>query len=209
VTALDLTPLGARLQERTQPLAPDDEQHGHAHALLCDALAQALKQVAELFDPEGDIPPGAPLLDVELCPDWALPWLAQIVGVALPAGVTPAQARVLIADVAGWQRGTPAALEAAAGLYLTGTKTVYFRERDETSPDPPYTLEVVTLDSETPDPALVLAALLAQKPGGIVLNYRTVTGWDYQQMTTEGGLYSALSTLFDTYYALANNDRSM
>ena len=47
-------------------------------------------------------------------------------------------------------------LRAAAGMYLTGAKTVFFRERDED----PYHLEVVTRDEENPDPAKVLAALL-------------------------------------------------
>jgi hypothetical protein len=201
------TPLGARLRERTQPLAPDDAAYGYAHAYLCEALGRMLEQVQEVFDPEGDVPPFAPVLDVELCPDWALPWLAQLVGVVLPVDASPDDARVLISDVAGFSRGTPAALEAAAGLYLTGDKTVYFRERDPTGADPPYTLEVVTVTSETPDPAAVLRALLAQKPGGIVLNYRTVAGWDYQAMTTEGGLYSALAARFTSYRRMSNNER--
>lgn len=201
------TPLGARLRERTQPLAPDDASYGYAHAHLCEALGVMLKQVGEVFDPEGDVPPLAPILDVELCPDWALPWLAQLVGVVLPPGVPADDARTLIADVAGFERGTPASLEAAAGLFLTGSKTVYFRERDPTGADPPYTLEVVTLTSETPDPAAVLRALLAQKPGGIVLNYRNVAGWDYQAMTTEGGKYSALATRFTSYRRMSNNER--
>jgi hypothetical protein len=201
------TPLGARLRERTQPLAPDDASYGYAHAHLCEALGRMLEQVAEVFDPEGDVPPLAPILDVELCPAWALPWLAQLVGVVLPYGVGDDEARTYIRDVAGFERGTPASLRAAAGLFLTGDKTVYFRERDPTGADPPYTLEVVTVASETPDPAAVLRALLAQKPGGIVLNYRTVAGWDYQQMTTEGGLYSALATRFTSYRRMSNNER--
>jgi hypothetical protein len=201
------TPLGARLRERTQPLAPDDASYGYAHAHLCEALGSMLEQVGEVFDPEGDVPPLAPILDVELCPAWALPWLAQLVGVVLPYGVGDDEARTYIRDVAGFERGTPASLRAAAGLFLTGDKTVYFRERDPTGADPPYTLEVVTVASETPDAAAVLRALLAQKPGGIVLNYRTVAGWDYQQMTTEGGLYSALATRFTSYRRMSNNER--
>jgi hypothetical protein len=201
------TPLGARLRERTQPLAPDDELYGYAHAHLCEALGRMLEQVAEVFDPEGDVPPFAPILDVELCPSWALPWLAQLVGVVLPYGVDDDVARELIDNVAGFNRGTPAALRAAAGIYLTGDKTVYFRERDPTGADPPYTLEVVTVASETPDPNAVRAALLLQKPGGIVLNYRTVAGWDYQAMTTEGGLYSALAARFTSYRRMSNNER--
>jgi hypothetical protein len=207
VTAPELTPWGERLRERTEPLAPDDPEHGDAHAHLTGALAAALERAAEIYDPE-DGPPGSPLLDVDRCPPWALPWLGQLVGVRLPAGVSDSDARVLIRSVAGWKRGTPAALRAAAGLYLTGTKTVYFRERDPTATDPPYTLEVVTREDETPDPAAVEAALLAQKPAGLVLTYRAVAGWDYQEMTAEGGKYSALPARFANYLMLAYNERT-
>jgi hypothetical protein len=208
VSAPPLSRIGDRLRERTAPLAPDDDAHGWAHAHLAAALATALDQVAEVFDPEDPVPPGAPILDVELCPDWALPWLAQIVGVSIPAGTDPDTARLWIRDVAGWRRGTPEALRAAAGLFLTGTRTVYFRERDPSGAIPAYTLEVVTLDDETPDPAAVNRALLAQKPAGIVLNYRRVTGWDYQAMTAEGGTYSTLAGTFSSYRDLTNNERT-
>ena len=104
-------------------------------------------------------------------------------------------------------------LAAAAGLYLTGAKTVYFRERDQDTPDPPYYLEIVTLDSETPDPQKVREAIMAQKPGGIVLNYRGVTGWDYEEMTSEaataGIVYSDLPAVpFTSYWKMTLNDRT-
>jgi hypothetical protein len=199
----ELTPWGARLQERTLPLAPDDAEHGDVHAHLVGALATALERVGQIYDPE-DGPPGSPLVDVDRCPDWALPWLAQLVGVTIPAGVTdPELVRAAIRDVAGWHRGTPAALRGAASAYLTGTKTVYFRERDPTGGDPPYCLEVVTRAGETPDPAAVEAALRRQKPAGILLTYRTVDGWDYQELTTSGpDPYSALDDAYSTYRLL-------
>lgn len=197
-----LTRIGERLRERTAPLAPSDEDHGWAHAHLAAALAAALDQVAEVFDPEDPIPPGAPLLDVDLCPEWALPWLAQIVGVRIPASATAEQARILIRDVAGWTRGTPAALEAAAGLFLTGDKTVTFRERDQGDP---YALEVVTLVGETPDPAATLAALEAQKPGGIVLHFRTVAGQDWQAVQESGRTWRQARTTYASWRDMRDN----
>src|SRR5262245_55185049 len=125
------TPTGARLRERTQPLAPDDERYGYAHAHLCEAIGRMLEQVAEVYDPDGDVPPLAPILSPDLCPTWALPWLAQLVGVQLPKGIDDAHARDMIRHVAGFQRGTPAAIKAAVSLTLTGdSPTVWFRERD-------------------------------------------------------------------------------
>ncbi len=198
----DHTPIGARLRERTQPLAPDDESYGWAHAFLCEAIGRMYKQVAEVFDPEGDAPPLAPILDPELCPAWALPWLAQLVGVQLPAGTPEDTARAMIVARQGFQRGTPAAMEAAVAALLTGSQIVWFRERDGGA----YQLEIVTLTGQTPDPAAVERALLTQKPGGIVLRYRTVDAWDYQQMTTEGGTYADQSAAFATYIDLREHE---
>ena len=54
-----LSSMGARLQERTAPLAPDDESHGWAHALLCGALfllwaapASAARNQESIFEDE-------------------------------------------------------------------------------------------------------------------------------------------------------------
>jgi tail protein P2 I len=200
------TPIGARLRQRTQPMALDDPVYGYAHAHLCEALGRPYQQFQEAFDPE-DAAPFETILDPQRCPEWALPWLAQLVGIALPTTSTEADKRTIITGLASHKRGTPSALEAAAGLYLTGTKTVMFRERDSSGADPPYTLEVVTRTDETPDPQAVLAALMSQKPGGIVLTYRQVEGWDYQEMTATGpDPYSALGPIYPTYTDLAYND---
>ena len=202
MSAPELTPWGERLRERTEPLAPDDAEHGYPHAHLSGAMAAALERTAEIYDPE-EGEPGSPLVDVDRCPDWALPFLAAMVGVTIPAGMDAATIRAGIRDVAGWKRGTPAALRAAAGFHLTGDKTVFFRERDPTGGDPPYCLEVVTRESETPDPAAVLAELVRQKPAGILLTYRTVEGWDYQELAATGpDPYSALDDTYPTYLKL-------
>jgi hypothetical protein len=193
------TPLGQRLEARTDPIAPEDQTYGYAHAHLAEALSRGLIQLQEIFDPDDGSPPFSPLLDPARCPAWALPWLAQLVGVAIPATATEQQAREIIVGLAGHKRGTTAMLEAAAGFYLTGTKTVFFRERDPDSPDPPYTLEVVTLDDETPDPDAVRAALMAQKPAGIILNYRQVQGQDWQQVVTENATWNTVVSRYATW----------
>ena len=82
---------------------------------------------------------------------------------------------------------------------------MYFREREDGDA---YALEVVTLDNETPDEDAVARAIAASVPAGIVVAYRSVLGWDYQAMTTEGGTYTALKTRFDDYQKNSENDRS-
>jgi hypothetical protein len=190
------TPFGQRLRDRTQALALDDEAYGFAHAYLSEALAQPYREVQEVFDPEGDIPPVAPLLDPDLCPDWALPWLAQLVGLTIPAGTPTDVAREMIRTVSGFARGTPAALRAAAGFFLTGTKTVFFNER---LAGDPYRLGVITLASETPDVVRVEAAILAQKPGGIILSYACISGQTYRAVITEVDSYREMRSTWASY----------
>jgi hypothetical protein len=196
------SPWGARLRERTQPLQPDDDQYGWAHAILCEALAQPFLQVAELTDPEDPMPPWGPLFDVDSCPAWALPWLAQAVGAVVSADVDEESARASIKAVAGQAAGTTRSMYSAMLPTLTGdAPTVFFRERDGSA----YRLEVVTLTSETPNPTATLNALLMFKPGGLVLAFRQVVGWDYQAQTDAGGTYAQQTTKFSTYQRQSEN----
>jgi hypothetical protein len=172
---------------------------------LCEGIGAIFLELQEVFDPEGDVPPVAPILSVDLCPDWALPWLAQFVGVSIPVGTDPANARQLIRAVSGFSRGTPAALRAAAGFALTGTKTVFFNERKDGNA---YALQVATLTPETPDPDTVLALLLAQKPGGILLDYETVMGNSYARVEAEFEDYAEVESTYATYADLLADNRS-
>jgi hypothetical protein len=202
----DLSQWGARLRERTQPLQPDDELYGWTHALLCEALAQPYLQVMELIDPPEPYPPWGPLFDINVCPAWALPWLAQIVGIRIPAGLSDADARTYIRDAAGHNVGTVKAIRLALQQTLVSAHppappTVYFRERDGSA----YRLEVVTIDGETPDPALTQRVLAAVVPGGLVLSYRSIEGWDYQAQVDQGGTYREQSAQYSTYADLREN----
>jgi len=200
------TYLGARLADRTAPLqSPEvDVQYGYVHGHLSEGMMHMYEDVALLVDPEDDIP-WVPLFDIDKCPDFALPWLAQVVGVRLPSSITGDEAREYIKALSFEEVGKPSAIRAAVGIYLTGNKTVYFRERDAGDA---YALEVVTVVSETPDPEAVARALEASVPAGIIIRYRSVVGWDYEQMTIEGGLYSALPAKFANYRALSENTRT-
>jgi hypothetical protein len=193
----DHSPFGERLRERTQPLALDDESYGFAHAYLSEALSRPYLEVQEIFDPEGDVPPVAPLLDIDLCPDWALPWLAQLIGAAIPVGMPPETARELIRNVAGFpsrhsggDHGQPRV------SFSRVAKTVFFNERFANDA---YRLGIVTLAAETPNPAQVQAAILAQKPGGIVLSYSAIAGQTYRAVLTEVDSYREMRSEWATY----------
>jgi len=181
--------VGEQLKNATQQLAPDDMQYGDAHGKLCSALGMPFQQLAELLSPEDPYPPWGPLFDVNACPAWALPWLAQLIGLNLPEQLSEEDARAYINDLAIHKRGTTAVLQAAASVHLTGDKTMYFRERDGGDP---YALEVVTLTGETPDAAAVVRELKQWKPAGIVLTHTIVPEYDWQQTAIEFASWTAL-----------------
>lgn len=194
-----------RLYDSVAPLAYDDANHSYALANYCAALGQMFQIVDDYSRDQGTQPGWSQLLDINRCPPEALGWLGQFVGVYLIAGLTDAQQRARILAAGGWNRGTLASIVAAAQQFLTGTKTVIIRERDPAaSPtQPAYGLTIITYVSETPSPAATLAAILAVKPAGIVLNYVTATGEDYQSLITNHALYSNVFADFLTYQGVA------
>jgi hypothetical protein len=168
-----------------EPVAWLDGTVAWSLAHFCAALGVMFQPAEDLARDTPDGPGWSVVVDLARCPDAWLPWLAQFVGVTVIPGSTPAEMRARIASTDGFKRGTPAAIAGAAKATLTGNQYVAFRERDISAPDPPYSLEVITLAGETPDPNATLAAILAQKPAGIVLSYRTVTGQDWQALTAK------------------------
>jgi len=167
-----------RLLEPLARIDGGDEANGWALLHLVSAIGVPFQAIVDVVYEADDGTPGyAILMDADTCPTWALPWLAQFRGVRLPpiaVGELEAdywlamRERIKRAD--GQNRGSVDALVAAAQRFLTGTKSVYVTERWGTDP---YALHVNTVVSETPDPAAVLAALLEQKPAGLVLTYGT------------------------------------
>ncbi|MCW3040937.1 MAG: LamG domain protein jellyroll fold domain protein [Solirubrobacterales bacterium] len=176
-----LTPFASELYyQRTAPLAYQDATNDYAWAVLCAALAT-------MFDPYEfvrDSPAGpgySSLLDLDRAPAGALGWLAMFAGVRTIPSLTDAQQRARIDATDGFQRGTPAAIIAAAQSHLTGTRRVSLFERDGGDP---YALRVVTYAAETPSPAQTVADIVAAKPVGLMLTVQVLVGWIISEMET-------------------------
>jgi hypothetical protein len=114
-------------------------------------------------------------------PAW-LPWLAQLVGAPLPPGASVQEQRDTIAfATSGWRGGTRQAIADAARTALTGS--MYAQVAPHTIPTDSggtqaggvWDITIITRDSETPDPAAVLNAVLSKgvKPAGAVLHHAT------------------------------------
>lgn len=142
------------------------------------------------------------LLDIDRCPDEALPWLGQIVGISnLGSLPTADDQREQIRNLVNWKRGTVSAMSSAPLPYLTGSKTVLFRERfDGSGNDAPYDIQVITYAAETTDAVMTEAAIKAQKPGGDRLVYVNAAGQDLLQLKTN---YATLQAVKDHYSTLS------
>ena len=133
------TPIQEELYEALEPLAWADEEEGWPLLIYCGAIATMFDQVDHYvrdqieYDNDGNVVSEIPgwyiLFDPDLCPEEALPHLAQFKGVALPTGLTAAQQRQAIKDASARERGTVGAVESAVKAVLSGTKTVFIKER--------------------------------------------------------------------------------
>jgi hypothetical protein len=139
---------------------------------LSDPLFQEVQDWSSDTDDDPSKPGYSMLIDPTRSPDEGIPWLAQFVGSTITTGLSAHDQRTQLEGLTAWQRGTVAALQAAPVPYLTGSKTVIIKERDTG----PYHFQVTTYANETPNQAAVLAALTAQKPAGLVMNYVVFSG---------------------------------
>jgi hypothetical protein len=98
-------------------------------------MLQAIDSISrDSYDTDYEIAPSwSTVLDINRCPTEALPWLGQFVGARFPTNLRDDQQRYMIEHVPGWSRGTPAAILAAASLFLLPGFVPTLTERD-TSP---------------------------------------------------------------------------
>lgn len=183
--------------EFLEAFVEEDEDTEWETLLWCEAIMGGTPQtvLAWVTDRSGDIPGWGYLFNADLADANALPWLSQFNGTKLREDMSVAEQRAAIKSPAGFERGTPAALQSAPLNYLTGTKLVHMREREEGKP---YKLHIRTLLSETPDPDAVLQALLLQKPAGIVLDYDAITGQDWIDVK-EKGTWDDIKSEYETW----------
>jgi hypothetical protein len=199
----------ARLYAMLAPLAQYDYDNQWSLLILCNAIGTAYQLIEDWVRDSADGPGWSLLLDLDRCPPEALPWLGQFVGVRLLPGASDADNRQRIGSTDGFKRGTLAALKGAAWNTLTGNRSVYVHERDGTPTDVPnyaYHLTVVTYTSQTPNPAATQAALLAQKPGGLVLAYIVIDGQTYDQVVSRFATYADVRAAYATYGAMTADE---
>lgn len=168
------------LYDELEPLRYADEITGYPLARFVNAIAAPFDLIWDLTM-EVDVP-WETIVDIDSAPASFLQWLGRFKGVNINRALSADEQRTQIHGAAGFARGTPSAIIAAARQTLTGNKYVFLNERDGGA----YRLGVDTLVSETPDPAATLAAVLKQKPAGIVLTHNVIASepvWDQATST--------------------------
>lgn len=180
---------------------------------FCAALSTIFEKGWEIAQPyKAENPPvaGAPptqkvgwvhMFNPWTVPVWALDYFGQFAGVRMQEGWTEEQKRSAIATPSGFARGTLEALVNAVKGELTGSKSVLVFERYTGDA---YRLAVRTYDVETPSDDAVIAAILTQKPAGIVLDYDSIPGVTYAQLQAANPTYADVEANQPTYEDVLN-----
>lgn len=175
-------------------LTDGDADQGWPLLKYCAVLTCSGQELDDLVRPH-DLPGWAKLVDVDLCPEWALPWLAQFVGTTLAPDLDESSKRLAIRKSSGFARGSVEAIRGAAQSYLRGGKTVDILERDTSS----YHYTVRVYAGEVVDLAGLQSALVAAKPAGLTFSLDVRSGLTYDQIAATNRTYNQLAATWSTY----------
>lgn len=169
---------------RDADLASGLAGNGYALLQLIDAIGYQYDITEQYTRDDPNHVGWGQLLDINICPTFALSWLAQFVGVNIPLGLTDAQMRQLIINQTNAKRGTAATLVGILQSFLTSTRLVQLFERN---PDP-YSFIIICQLSQMPGGAggvaaiAARAALIAAKPAGLIMSFLIQEGLTWDEM---------------------------
>ena len=143
------------------------------------------------------------LLDPDLCPAPALPYLAQYVGERLPEGIEESMAREWIKDAPNQRRGTLMSIVRAVQRTLEGSRTVSIVERSGTGQTHPEDyLTVMTYTDETPNSAWVYADLRTVVPADIDFSYNVLPMLNWAQVKADNATWQVLKDKYTSWVDL-------
>jgi hypothetical protein len=198
VTDSPMTRLASEVYAMLEPYAEQDAAYGWALRSLVESITKMYTDVDELVrtSADGDDPPWSAAMDATRVPTEGMAWLGQLIGVTvLPADSFDISRQKLASAATGIRRGSLVQMKLAAQQLLTGTQTVVVSERTSDA----WHFAVRTRVSETPSSAAVLAALTAQKPAGLIMDYNTYSGLLYQETSALYASYTASTAGKATY----------
>jgi hypothetical protein len=167
------------------------------------AASVALDQAGDFLtitDPATSVTGTCEIVNAAAAPRRYLPWLGWLVGIDTSALPDPDVRAAILNSTETQRRGSMNALETAIARTLTGSKNIRIYW-NLTSTDP-YLLSVVTLTSETPDPAASLSAAWTEKPAGIDLELNTVIGSIWTEVVAEYATWNDVVAAHSTWNSL-------
>ena len=202
-----LESFAAELYRKLAPLTWDDVNQNWALAYYMGSLGAMFQVIQGYARDQNGAVGWSQMVDVERCPDEALPWLGQFVGVvAPPQGANETneayaeRLRVIVRNQEAQARGSVGAMKSAIAAVLTGNKFVDFTERDTS----PYHFHVNTLTYETPDAAALTAAINAAKPAGLQYTYTGITGQTFNIVKGKHATFDAVKAAYANFDAMKN-----
>lgn len=179
----------------------DDEAQDFSLRKFCEALCAPMQPAYDLVRERDDSAGWGIVFDVDNCPAYALPYLAQYVGVQITEEMSEEQIRNEIRQPTGWKRGQPESLQIATRRTLTGESPLAIIH--PRTPEVGITY-VRTLLSQTPDPTRTERILRSVLPAWEVLNYEAITGPTWGDVAASGKweTWANLATHFTTWQAL-------
>ncbi len=165
---------GPRLIARLEPWMNADLE------ILCESIGAMFDPLLSIAEEEGSdgeagyIPAYGRLFEVKTANLNELRFLANFVGVTLPAGATEAEARMLVEAESGLERGTLKSLEAVLQRFI-GSKTFTILERTNIAAEAkPYHFVVIVPTGKATN--ALREAIEAVKPGGVLFDLTELTG---------------------------------
>lgn len=169
MSAPTTTQIAADAYARLEPIWAGDDQRGYPLLTFLGGIGEAFRQVEEIARAQPGREPYQQAYDIDLAPDWFLPFLGQFVGVQVTPGADPVVQRQQVRAEGGFIRGRPSTLVSAVQATLTGAQRVRLTERYTDA----WTIDVQTYPTETPDTTATANAARAAKAAGLVMTVGT------------------------------------
>lgn len=148
--------------------AGDWEAYNEALGAMFDQVYSIVEDIGSPDEPGTYQAGWSILLTPGNCPDWALPYNGQYVGVPIQPGTDPAAARAQIQAEQNFQRGTAPAIIAAAKRFLTASQSCALVERTSaTESSDPYHFLLVVRPEEIVNLNDLTNAVNAVRPAGV------------------------------------------
>lgn len=141
-----VVPITEEMYEALGPWTRRDEETDWHLLRFLNALGVQLQVTEDIVRDTDEGPGWSALLDIDRVPAWAIPWLAQFVGVVVDVNLAEADQRLQVKAASAMKRGTRQAFIDAVKTYLTGEKRVELYERDGS----PYRFRIRTYLDESP-----------------------------------------------------------